>query len=224
MTLTRRRRVVLAVLLLLTIFGGAGGVMRMIRPHGGRSPPAASRTAVELESVEQRRDTRSAAPAPVSKDRAARDELHQQIVRAVEARASASGRRSGSGSVDESAAAGAEVDGGIVDRVGGHDALVAELNHDFMPLARECIDQARERTPTLTGMVAIGLETVADEKLGAVVEAADPAPENEVTDEELLVCLRESALSLRLPPSPAEGREKLLLTLRVGDERDSSRQ
>jgi hypothetical protein len=42
-------------------------------------------------------------------------------------------------------------------------------NHDFMPLADECIEQARMRLPELEGMVAIGLDTVTDAELGGIV-------------------------------------------------------
>jgi hypothetical protein len=89
------------------------------------------------------------------------------------------------------------------------------LNQDFMPLASECIEQAQARTPQLKGMLAIGLETIADEELGAVVDLADPAPTNDVLDPLLLECIRESAFSLTLPPPLTSGREKLEITLPI---------
>jgi hypothetical protein len=63
--------------------------------------------------------------------------------------------------------------------------------------------------------VAINLETAADKELGAVVEVAEAAPTNEIADPALLECIRESALSLSLPPPPASGRDQVMLTLRV---------
>jgi hypothetical protein len=91
-----------------------------------------------------------------------------------------------------------------------------KLNEDFMPLADECIEQAQERTPGLAGMVALDLEVIAEEDLGAVVEFAGPAERNEIHDDELFECLRESAYSLGLPPLPgASGQERFMLTLPV---------
>ncbi len=106
--------------------------------------------------------------------------------------------------------------GNLRDKIGGREALVARLNEDFMPLAAECIEQAQARTPQLAGMLAIGLETIADEELGAVVEVADPAPTSTVMDPLLLECIRESAFSLTLPPPLTSGREKFELTLPIG--------
>jgi hypothetical protein len=99
-----------------------------------------------------------------------------------------------------------------------HQAVVDQLNRDFMPLAKECVEQAQQRTPQLTGMIALAMETVADEQLGAVVDVADPAPSNQVADPQLFECLRETAFSLSLPPPPTGGRTKALITLKVDDE------
>jgi hypothetical protein len=84
-----------------------------------------------------------------------------------------------------------------------------------MPLARECIEQAHEQAPELAGMIAIGFEVVADEKLGAVVDVAKIAPRNDVLHPGLLQCIRETALSVTFPPPLVTGRELFELTLRV---------
>jgi hypothetical protein len=105
--------------------------------------------------------------------------------------------------------------GTLVDRVGGREALVGHLNRDFMPLARECIAQAQEEAPRLAGMLALGVEVVADEKLGAIVDVAKAAPENEVQHAGLLECIRQTALSVTFPPALVTGRELFMLTLRV---------
>lgn len=99
--------------------------------------------------------------------------------------------------------------------VAGHDALHAELNHDFMPLADECIDHARARTPSLEGMLAIGFEIVADQELGAIIDEVEFADTNEIDDPELQQCVRESLASLMLPPGAQTGRSELLLTLPI---------
>jgi hypothetical protein len=103
----------------------------------------------------------------------------------------------------------------LKDRVGGRAALVGHLNRDFMPLARECIEQAHEQAPELAGMIAIGVEVIADEKLGAVVDVARIAPRNDVMHPGLLECIRETALSVTFPPPLVTGRELFELTLRV---------
>lgn len=105
--------------------------------------------------------------------------------------------------------------GGLTDRVGGRDALVAALNDDFMPLADECIDAARERDPSLEGMLAISLDVIADEEHGAIVESVEFPGANEVHDALLHECIRETSLSTILPPPPEGGREGFLLTLPI---------
>jgi len=110
--------------------------------------------------------------------------------------------------------------GKLRDRVGGRDALVKALNHQFMPLAQDCIARAQAQRPSLQGMLALALETLADEEHGAVVDIAQAAPNNEIVDADLWECIRESAYSLSLPPPPSRGREAFVLTLpldAVGD-------
>ncbi|MBC8070949.1 MAG: hypothetical protein IAG13_21665, partial [Deltaproteobacteria bacterium] len=109
---------------------------------------------------------------------------------------------------------------GLTDRIGGRDALLDGLNHDFMQLAGECIEQARERKPELRGMIALELELVADAELGAVVEQTSFSDRNEVDEPELLDCIRETALSTTLPPPPEGGREAFMLTMPVGEPTD----
>ena len=112
--------------------------------------------------------------------------------------------------------------GTLVDRTGARDALVRYLNQDFIPLARECIAQAHGRSPELRGMLALGVETLAADELGAVVEKAEFAARNEVHDPELLECIRETALSVTFPPPLVTGREQFELTLRVAPVNDAS--
>jgi hypothetical protein len=146
--------------------------------------------------------------------RATRDALRARILRRLE---EPSARDATAAAVPPSAplATSPHLPGNLRDRVGGREALLRQLNIDFMPLADECIEQAQERSPGLVGMIAINLETVADKELGAVVEVAEAAPTNEIADPALLECIRESALSLSLPPPPASGRDQVMLTLRV---------
>jgi hypothetical protein len=94
--------------------------------------------------------------------------------------------------------------------------LVAYLNKEFSPLIDECVAQAAARSPKLAGMYAIGIETLAYEELGAIVDSAEPAARNEVSDPEFLECIRESAFTLIIPPPLTTGQEKFELTGYVG--------
>lgn len=154
-------------------------------------------------------------PRPSSRERAAsfdrgkRDALRTEILQALAERPQA--RPAAAPSADEQP----PEPGQLTDQIGGREALLEHLNHDFMPLADECIEQARARRPELEGMLALGIETVADEELGGIVEAVSVQPQNEVDDAELLECLSQTALSMILPPPPESGREQFMITLPI---------
>jgi hypothetical protein len=145
-----------------------------------------------------------------------RARVRAQILEAQRARDAATGNESLSpapGSPDDEPE---RPPGNLNKRIEGHDELVAELNRDFMPLASECIDEALARNPELAGMLAIEFEVVADEDLGAVVDTVEfPPNADQVVEDELQVCVRETLLSTLLPPGAANGREALMLTLPV---------
>jgi hypothetical protein len=105
--------------------------------------------------------------------------------------------------------------GQMRDRVGGREALLAQLNLDFMPLVDECIELATHDGRAPSGMLALGVETVADDQLGAIVEAVDLQPGNEIDDPALIECIQETALSLILPPPPEGGSEAFMLTIPI---------
>jgi len=97
--------------------------------------------------------------------------------------------------------------------------MLEALHAEFMPLASECIDAARERLPDLEGMVGLALEVASDPELGAVVDEVEISAERSTDsgDEELHTCLRETALSMLLPEPEAGGRFELLITLPLGE-------
>lgn len=105
--------------------------------------------------------------------------------------------------------------GTLKDRIGGREALAARLNKEFMPLVDECIELAQRDTPELAGMLVIGLSTIADQELGAVVDDVQLPASNQVRHPALLQCVRETALSLSLPPPPGSGQEKFELSIPV---------
>lgn len=90
------------------------------------------------------------------------------------------------------------------------------LNRDFMPLATECLDRAKERVPNLDGLLVIDLSIATEENLGAVLEAVDAADENEVEDTDLFECIEQTTLSTMLPPPIREGREVFTIRLAAG--------
>lgn len=102
--------------------------------------------------------------------------------------------------------------GELRNRIGGHEDLLARLNEDFMPLAGECIDSARERDPDLAGMLTVNLEIMSDEELGSIVETVEFPTPDEIQDEELRTCIRETTLSMILPEAPS-GQEQFMLTM-----------
>jgi hypothetical protein len=97
------------------------------------------------------------------------------------------------------------------------------LSHEFMPLVEECYDQAHQRNPALGGMLAVNIELAGAEEFGTIIESVDPAPGvNQLADDELLDCVRQSAFSLQLPQPLKSGRASRQLTMPFGDtpERD----
>ncbi|MFO0573413.1 MAG: hypothetical protein U1A78_05410 [Polyangia bacterium] len=174
-----------------------------------QSPISGSR-APDPFSGPQPKDRSSAAA------RAERDALRDRIVAALAASPAASGDGDGGSALPAARRADAPRPAGTLrDRIGGRESLAKLLNHEFMPLADECIELAQRDAPELAGVLVIGLETAADQELGAVVEDVKVPATNQITDPELLTCIRETALSLRLPPPPTSGREKFEISLPI---------
>ncbi len=195
----------------------------LVPPPDEPFPTPAAHGADLPDEAQMHRPEPSASARPLREletdKRAARDELRAKILAAEAAKRSLKRapppRPSSAAPASEDP--GAEA-GELKDRIGGRDALLAELNRDFMPLASECIEQARQRSPQLQGMLGLALETVADEDLGAIVESVEAPPANEIVDPELLECIQATALTLMLPPPPAGGREQFMITIPIEPE------
>lgn len=107
--------------------------------------------------------------------------------------------------------------GTLVDKTGKlTEEEMRILNHELMPMISQCLDQAHERDPRLKGMLAVELKFASAEELGSIVETAEPAPINELGDEELLECVRQSAFALELPVPGKDGRSDGMLTIPYG--------
>lgn len=226
---SRRARLALlalVVVVFIAIVSTMAG-MGVVGAGPASSPVAADRTSLAAESsvvelAEPRRapaGTNDAASgelpsADANAEAAARrrrDETRERILDAL-ARSRSDGVPANE---DDAAERPRATSGGLRDRIGGRDALVAALNDDFMPLADECLEAARERDPSLEGMLAISLDVIADEEHGAIVESVEFPENNEVHDALLHECIRETSLSTILPPPPEGGREGFLLTLPI---------
>ena len=230
--MSKRQRLALALALTLVLavvalivaargWGSEPGSNTVEVASGAKSPAASRPEAPRAGSVDARppaEDTAKAtsavepAIAPPTDERAARDRLRAQILAAQR-------RRASEAAPTEAAAVEAEGEyppGELKNRVPGAEGLVDHLNADLMPLASECIDLARERDPELTGMLAISLEIIADEELGSIVESVEYPEAGGPGDDELQTCIRESTLSMTLPPSASGG--AFMLTLQLDDE------
>lgn len=193
-----------------------GGAPRSAPESSRMEPPSVAR---ERASGHASRDDEPRARATSHKrEPGARETLRRDIVRALERRGidadapSTAAPRSATPDDDEGAPSGA-----LKDRIGGRDALLQRLNADFMPLADECMQQARERAPDLRGLVAIDVKLLAERDVGAIVEDAAPAAENEIEDPELIECLQQTLYSTTLPGEAVDGLEGVMISLRADE-------
>jgi hypothetical protein len=105
--------------------------------------------------------------------------------------------------------------GDLKNRDGFDSKLMGTLNEVLMPLVDECIEMAHEREPTLSGMLALEVGAAGDPDLGSVIDYVRFADRNEIEEQELQECVRETAFSLSLPPPVDMGREDLMLTIPI---------
>jgi len=102
----------------------------------------------------------------------------------------------------------------MVDRSGNREYLMRVMNEELIPLADECYAMAREKNPELAGMMAVDVGLVGDEDVGGVVEEVGVSASNEIKDEGLLECVRESLMAVTLPPPEQGGRDEFMLSMR----------
>lgn len=222
---SRQRRLGVALALVLVVLMAAAGVLLSSpgqRP-GGSARPVQDRVAVQVDEAtraarapsDSRRSGPASDPAAAAHagERARREQVRAAILAAARAREAAAGPAGPAADPLAAEPPPAAPTGELTKRIEGHEELFAELNRDFMPLADECIEQAQTRAPELAGMLAVGVDIVVDEELGAVIERVDFGEQNEVEEPELRSCVRESLLSMLLPPGSADGREQLMLTM-----------
>jgi hypothetical protein len=210
----------LAIFVIAVALWFAGGAPRSTAESVRTEPPA--RVAVERERTtgavpHVERDAK-AAPHARTSDRPGRAAMRRDIVRALERRGidPSATVDAPTRAADDEPAGGAPA-GALEDRIGGRDALLGRLNADFMPLADECMQQARERVPEMRGLVAIDVKLLAERDVGAIVEQAGPASINEIADPELLECLEQTLYSMTLPGDAVDGLEGVMISLRADE-------
>jgi len=218
----RSRRFTVVLVVLLAIFVGiaalsfGGGAGQVARESARAETPAP--VAVERKrpgpAADDAKDGAALGKHARRPDARAREALRQDIVRALERRGVRTDVDAASPRANdepERPAAG----GGMVDRIGNRPALLERFNADFMPLADECMEQARERVPDLHGLVAIDVKLLAEREVGAIVEDTAPAAINEIADPELLECLQETLMSMALPGDAVDGKGGVMVSLRA---------
>jgi hypothetical protein len=207
------------------VVGGPSGITALGSGDAiadARSHTDAPRTSTNAHAREGRRhaDTTPSAPSPSQRSSIAPPDHDEAAHRAARRQAIVDAQRARDAQAEAalpspSPPPSPALPGGLTKRVEGHDELLAELDRDFMPLAAECIDLARERDAELAGLLSMNFALIVDEQLGTIVESVDFPPEGNVADPQLHECLRESMLSMLLPPGTSNGRTALMLSLPV---------
>lgn len=228
------RTIVTATVLLLLLLTGAWFVLGSEAPRaaGPAGAPGPRSQGVAVEAGPSRAEVpEEDLRAPHRASRAEREALRRRILDAMEGRGGAAeGPRAGAAE-DEAAAearrrkAGAAgpaeeapTPGGLIDRGGKHGYLLKVMNEDLMPLVDECYELARASKPELKGNLKLDVEILGDEELGGVIESIKRRDDSGLTDPALDECVRESMLSVTLPPPPAGGRDAISLDLRLEPE------
>jgi hypothetical protein len=102
--------------------------------------------------------------------------------------------------------------GTMKDRSGLMGAEVRVINRELMPLIDECYDRQ------LHGMLALGVVFASEQDAGAIIESVEPTARNEVPDEELIDCIRQSAFTIEFPHPVESSRREGELTIPLGIE------
>jgi hypothetical protein len=89
----------------------------------------------------------------------------------------------------------------------------AYLRDKLTPLANQCLEQARQRTPSLQGTLALQLGLVPDGKLKVIIETVAVTASSQVQAPELAECIRERAKTIDILQTLRSGPEQVELTL-----------
>jgi hypothetical protein len=109
-------------------------------------------------------------------------------------------------------------DGTMADKTGHLGPEVKIMNHELIPMVRQCFDEARQRKPHLHGMLAVDIKLAGAEGVGSIIESLEPDAKTEISDPELIDCIRQSAFSIQLPPPRADRNDRGMLTIPFGSD------
>lgn len=193
---------------------------------GAAASPSASELALQpvaptSEPPPEPAGARSAAPgnaAPPHRLTPQHQQLRERVVRSLLEREQQKRAAAAPGHAP-SAASTAQGDavGTMVDKTGAlPEEVLYVLNHELMPMVDQCLDQAHERAPQLKGMLALEVRFAGAEDLGSIIETVEPAPINDLGDEELIDCVRQSAFTLALPVRSSDLRAEGTMTIPYG--------
>ncbi len=74
------------------------------------------------------------------------------------------------------------------------------IQEDFLPLAKECYEAALERDASIAGRLVLSFSIVGDDAVGGIVEAVESTKDSNISEKELVYCIRESMLSMTFEP------------------------
>jgi|GEM_PF-1336697 len=218
------RRGPLALVLLVVLGAALWWFVGRDRPESvvGRTQPPATAAKADVRGGSKAPATQAddPAPEPTAKkrrvDQAEREAVRKKILEGIrehQARAQTPEPEPERPDTPEPEPSGGS--GGVRDRSDGKlTNLIGTINDDFMPLADECYEQARETDPELAGMLDINFKVIADEDIGGLVDEVELGEENEVDNAGMLECMRETLLSTIFPSPNETGEQGVRLTLR----------
>lgn len=186
-----------------------------VGPSGATSPASAGHGPPGSEATA--RHTRGARPPS-----AEAMQRRQRVLDALAQRTASSPSAAGTAGASGTSGKREYPPGTMADKSGGELAAeVKVLNHEFIPLVDECFDQAHERNPKLGGTLALSVTIAAAEGVGGIIESVEPAPMNQLHDEELIECARQSAFGIEMPNPKGNGRKEAQLTMPYGTPPDA---
>lgn len=182
-----------------------------------RDAPTAQTSAPTTPRTQRQGDSRPSAPKVTTKkrniDEAERERYRRAIRDAIaqrDTRAKPPTNHDDRPKTDE----GGQVGEGLKDRSAGKLAgLMKDLQHDVMPLADECYEQALERDPSIAGGLGLRFSIIGDEDVGGLVEHMELEDGSDIQDPEMLECMRETLLSTIFPAPDDSGEAGVRLTL-----------
>jgi hypothetical protein len=179
---------------------GADGIPERVAPG---LPAAGPSAAIPLA---RSRSARELSPAQQQLRQRVLDSLREHQARKAAAAATPAARE---GTRDSQ-------DGTMADKTGVMGEEVKIINHELLPMVEQCFDEALQRRPGLHGTLALSVKLAGVEGVGSVFESVEPIAKNQVSDDEMIDCVRQSAFSIDLPPPRADRRDGLELTIPLG--------